>query len=47
MEEVLKALEADGDFDEPFADGSDEEFEFLQEGKENLVNECLKNITII
>ena len=29
MEEVLKALEADGDFDEPFANGSDEEFECL------------------
>ena len=27
VEEVLKALEADGNFDEPFADESDEEFE--------------------
>ena len=36
MEEVLKALEADGDFDEPFADRSAEEFECLQEGKEKI-----------
>ena len=33
MEEILNALEANEDFDEPFADGSDEEFDFLQEGK--------------
>ena len=32
MEEILNALEADEDFDEPFADGSDE-FDCLQEGK--------------
>ena len=33
MEEILNALEADEDFDVPFADGSDEEFDCLQEGK--------------
>ena len=33
MEEILNALEADEDFDEPFADGSGEEFDCLQEGK--------------
>ena len=33
MEEIPNALEADEDFDEPFADGSDEEFDCLQEGK--------------
>ena len=33
MEEILNALESDEDFDEPFADGSVEEFDFLQEGK--------------
>ena len=33
MEEILNVLEADEDFDEPFADGSDEEFDCLQEGK--------------
>ena len=42
MEEVLKALEADGDFDEPFADGSDEEFECLQEGKEKFGEQMLE-----
>ena len=29
----LQRLEADEDFDESFADGSDEEFDCLQEGK--------------
>ena len=33
MEDILNALEADGDFDKPFAGGSDEEFDYLQEGK--------------
>ena len=33
MEEILNVLEADEDFDEPFADGSDEEFDCLQEVK--------------
>ena len=33
MEEIFNALESDEDFDEPFADGSDEEFDCLQEGK--------------
>ena len=33
VEEILNALEADEDFDEDFADGSDEEFDCLQEGK--------------
>ena len=33
MEEILNALEADEDFDEHFADGSDEEFDCLQEDK--------------
>ena len=33
VEEILNALEADGDLDEPFADASDEEFDCLQEGK--------------
>ena len=33
MEEILNGLEADEDFDEPFADGSNEEFACLQEGK--------------
>ena len=33
--EVLKALEADGDFDEPFADGSDEVFECLRNNNNN------------
>ena len=33
MEEILNVLEADEDFDEPFADDSDEEFDGLQEGK--------------
>ena len=47
VEEVFKALEADGDFDEPFADGSYEEFECLKDGKENLVNKCLNIILII
>ena len=32
VEEILNALKADKDFDEPFADGSDEEFEELQAG---------------
>ena len=30
MEEILNALEADEDFDEPFADRSDEEFDCLK-----------------
>ena len=30
---VEEILNADEDFDEPFADGSDEEFDCLQEGK--------------
>ena len=33
MEEILNAMEADEDFDELFADGSDEEFDSLLEGK--------------
>ena len=33
MEEILNALEAHEDFDESFADESDEEFDCLQEGK--------------
>ena len=33
MQEILNALEADEDFDESFADGSDEEFDCMQEGK--------------
>ena len=33
MEEILNALETDEDFGETFADGSDEEFDCLQEGK--------------
>ena len=32
MEEILNAMEADEDLGEPFADGSDEEFDCLQEG---------------
>ena len=33
VEEILNALEADEDFDEPFADENDEEFDCLLEGK--------------